>query len=109
MVGVDELVHRPECSPNAPRPLEQPADANSAGHYRDAGRADAAFLGFNTAGTRLAVAGVGGELALIDVDPASWTRTACALAQRELTAAEWRDFAGNNQPRVTVCADRAGP
>ena len=64
---------------------------------------DAAFLGFNSAGTRLAVAGVGGELALIDVDPDSWTRTACALAQRELTAAEWNDFAGNSQPRVTVC------
>lgn len=39
-----------------------------------------------------------------DVDPDSWKRRACRIANRNLTRAEWRDFVGDRPYRLTCPA-----
>jgi hypothetical protein len=52
-----------------------------------------AFGDLTNHGTRLAV-GSGGDVAayIFPVDPASWEVTACRIAGRHLTQAEWRHY-----------------
>jgi len=64
---------------------------------------DYSFLVFNRTGGRLAVAGPGGALTLVDVDLSSWIERACTLAGRELDATEWRHYVGEDRPQTPVC------
>jgi len=41
--------------------------------------------------------------ALLDVDPEDWRAAACALAGRNLTAAEWRRYLPGQGPRQRTC------
>ena len=40
-----------------------------------------------------------------NLDPASWERTACALAGRDLTESEWATYLPD-EPYRRTCADR---
>jgi hypothetical protein len=46
---------------------------------------------FSPDGAHLATAGADGAAELWDLDPGDWARAACAVAGRDLTAAEWRE------------------
>jgi WD40 repeat protein len=43
-------------------------------------------------GRRLLMTSASGEGAVWDIDPKSWSRRACALANRTLTREEWKKF-----------------
>jgi hypothetical protein len=45
---------------------------------------------------------------LWDVDPQSWLKRACAIANRNLTHEEWRKYMGDLSYRKT-CPDLPGP
>jgi WD40 repeat protein len=67
------------------------------------GAFDFSTLVFDRAGKQLAVATSGGALSIVDVDLRSWLARACALAGRELTAAEWRRHLGAGRPQEPTC------
>jgi WD40 repeat protein len=54
-------------------------------------------------GRTLAASYGDGHIVLWDVDPASWQRRACALAGRNLTRDEWRQYLGT-RPYEKTCA-----
>jgi YD repeat-containing protein len=58
---------------------------------------------FSPDGTHLATPGADGASVLWDMRPAAWLRAACAVAGRDLTAAEWREHLPGRD-RVAVCA-----
>jgi serine/threonine protein kinase/WD40 repeat protein len=51
-----------------------------------------AMLDLSRDGHRLLVTNGNGQGAVWDIDPASWRRRACALADRSLTREEWEEF-----------------
>jgi len=53
---------------------------------------NAGAAAFDPTGHTLVTAFRDGTVLLWDVDPASWRRRACALANRRLTEQEWQDF-----------------
>ena len=57
-------------------------------------------------GRRLLETHGNGQGAVWDVDPASWARRACTLANRTLTREEWNEFVPG-RPYKPACADRA--
>jgi WD40 repeat protein len=71
------------------------------------GTNDALFLGTPSEGEVLYVASQT-QLARIDMDPESWARTACRLAGRPLTTAEWQRFLPG-LPYDPVCAEGRMP
>lgn len=62
-----------------------------------------ADLAFSDDGKMLASTN-GRSLRLWDVDPSSWQRRACAIANRDLTCAEWREHVGDRsyQPHCGI-------
>jgi WD40 repeat protein len=70
------------------------------------GSFDYSYLVFDNAGRRLAVMTVGGALSIVDVYLPSWIDRACNLAGRELDAAEWKRYVGEDRPQTPVCAAR---
>jgi len=52
----------------------------------------AATIDLSSDGRRLLMTAANGEGAVWDIDPKSWARRACALANRTLTRAEWEKF-----------------
>jgi len=47
-------------------------------------------------------------VARVDVDPDSWSRAACDVANRNLTIGEWTDLLGATVPYVATCAGAPG-
>jgi hypothetical protein len=63
-----------------------------------------AFLAFADApGTKIAVGATNGNATVIDVDPTSWEATACRIAGRNLTRAEWAEYLPD-RPYAATCA-----
>ncbi|MGA7729848.1 MAG: hypothetical protein WCD37_01105 [Chloroflexia bacterium] len=63
-------------------------------------------LAFSPDGRLLAVGGGGAAvLRLLDVDPNSWVRRACAIANRNLTALEWEQYLPKGLPRRATCSN----
>jgi WD40 repeat protein len=62
------------------------------------------FLTFaNSQGTRIVVGATNGNATVLDLDAGSWQRTACQLAGRNLTRAEWALYLPD-QPYHATCA-----
>jgi WD40 repeat protein len=57
---------------------------------------------FSPDGTRLATPGSDGASVLWDLRTDTWLRAACAVAGRDLTAAEWREHLAGRD-RFAVC------
>jgi WD40 repeat protein len=74
--------------------LEQPWDGHLSG---------ALSVAFSPDAKRLAI-GTGKGIFLGDVDPHAWQKRACAIANRNLTCAEWRESLGT-RPYKKSCAD----
>jgi len=56
-------------------------------------RTQEAFLAYaNATGTKVGVGTTDGNASVIDLDPASWQATACAVAGRNLTRVEWSEY-----------------
>ncbi|WP_392544766.1 BTAD domain-containing putative transcriptional regulator [Oryzobacter telluris] len=68
----------------------------------------AAAVGYLPGGSALVVAQDAGPVRRWDLDPASWVRTACAVAGRELSVGEWRDHLPDRDYRP-VCGTGATP
>ena len=64
-------------------------------------------VGYAADGSALLVAQDSGPVRRWDLDPASWVRTACAVAGRDLSEAEWRDHVPEREFR-RVCAAPTG-
>jgi WD40 repeat protein len=64
-------------------------------------------FGFSSDGKRLLVEGDDG-LGVIDVDPKSWMRRACSIANRNLTCKEWHMYIGT-EPYEKTCPDSPSP
>jgi WD40 repeat protein len=60
-------------------------------------------IAFSPDGLKLATAAVADGVVLWDVDPASWVRTACRIANRDLTRAEWDDYIGADVTYQRTC------
>ena len=63
----------------------------------------AALIDLSPDGRRLLVTAANGEGAIWDIDPDSWARRACALANRTLTRGEWERFLPG-RPYEPACA-----
>jgi hypothetical protein len=48
--------------------------------------------------------GAAGGLAVYDLDPDTWQVDACRQAGRNLTAAEWDEYLGADEPYRTTCS-----
>jgi WD40 repeat protein len=59
-------------------------------------------IDFSPDGRQIAVA-AGSELVLWDVEPTSWVREACRIANRDLTRAEWAEYIGADIAYETTC------
>jgi len=57
----------------------------------------------NARGTKIAVGSYDGIAVVVDVDPRSWQRTACRIAGRNLTRAEWTEYLPG-RPYHATCA-----
>jgi WD40 repeat protein len=70
-------------TPAAPRPIGQPLSGHTAAVWSVAFSPNGQFL-----------ASVSGDNTVIlwDVDEVSWVKLACAIANRNLTQAEWRQY-----------------
>ena len=64
-------------------------------------------VGYAADGSALLVAQDSGPVRRWDLDPASWVRTACAVAGRDLSEAEWRDHVPGREFRP-VCTAPTG-
>ena len=53
---------------------------------------DAFLARANANGTKITVGSYDGNVVVVDVDPNSWQRTACRIAGRNLTRAEWTQY-----------------
>lgn len=62
-----------------------------------------AMMDLSADGRRLLMTSANGEGAVWDVDPRSWARRACALANRTLTRKEWETFLPG-RPYEPACA-----
>jgi WD40 repeat protein len=62
-------------------------------------------LAFNQDATMLASASWDQTAALWNTSLASWRRRGCALANRNLGQAEWKQFIGPDRPYERTCAD----
>jgi WD40 repeat protein len=56
---------------------------------------------YGGAGRSIVMLSANGSAMVWDVDPDSWKRRACAIANRNLTRDEWRDFVGDRPYRTT--------
>jgi len=54
-------------------------------------------------GKLLAVALLGGNVHILDVDESSWQERACAIVHRELTDTEWAEYAGGDVEHMEIC------
>jgi WD40 repeat protein len=63
----------------------------------------AALIDLSPDGRRLLVTAANGEGAIWDIDPGSWARRACALANRTLTREEWQRYLPG-RPYEPACA-----
>jgi WD40 repeat protein len=71
-------------------------------------------LAFSPGGKQLASASGNpaagtGEVILWDMDPDSWVAQACAMANRDLTRAEWESVVHGSAPFEPACPRHAGP
>ena len=57
---------------------------------------------FSADNSSLMLAGVDGSVFTWNLDPRAWRATACRLAGRELTRAEWQSYLGD-RPYERVC------
>jgi hypothetical protein len=60
-------------------------------------------IAFSPDGLKLATAAGNDGVVLWDVDPASWERAACRIANRSLTRAEWHDYIGADVTYQRTC------
>jgi len=60
-------------------------------------------VAFAPDGKHLATSSWDGSVIIWDVDPGAWTRHACAVAGRNLTPGEWKQYLGD-RPYQTTCA-----
>ena len=63
----------------------------------------------NALGTKVAFGSFNGLTHVLDVSPSSWQRTACRLAGRNLTRAEWAQYFPGQAYRSTCARWPAGP
>jgi len=61
-------------------------------------------IAFSPDASQLATAAVGSGVVLWNVDPASWVREACRIANRDLTRAEWDQYVSAKEPYQRTCA-----
>ena len=66
-------------------------------------------LAFDPDGRTVATGSEDGRLVLWNVDPASWRKLACRIANRNLTHAEWTQFVGQEPYRRTCAQWPADP
>lgn len=59
-------------------------------------------IDFSPDGRQIAIA-AGSQLVLWDVEPASWVREACRIANRDLTRAEWAEYIGPDIAYEATC------
>ena len=62
-----------------------------------------AMMDLSSDGRRLLITGADGQGAIWDIDPQSWARRACRIANRTLTRAEWKRFLPG-RPYRPACA-----
>ena len=72
-------------------------------------RAPAAMIDLSSDGRRLLMTAANGEGAIWDIDPDSWARRACALANRTLTREEWERFLPGRPYEPACASEPAGP
>jgi hypothetical protein len=65
-------------------------------------------MAFSPDGLMLASAGYGNVIMLLDLNPESWLASACRIANRNLTNAEWERYFPN-QPYHKTCPNLPEP
>src|SRR5262249_44765572 len=70
---------------------------------------DVRDFSFSPDGTKLALTSGGYYVSVLDLDINRWMRELCAVANRDLSAAEWTRLAGTDIPMPSsVCTNSAG-
>jgi len=80
-----------------------------AAELRARGRGSVRGLAFAPDSRSLVSGAEGGGVTLWDIDFQSWTRRACAVANRDLTLPEWESYLGSQQPYRLTCPHLPNP
>ena len=69
----------------------------------------ATYPGFLGDGHTAVIVGSDGDIHALDTDARTWVAFACALAGRDLTAAEWTKVLGDREYRPTCSGQLTAP